>query len=64
MQYEVFFDDISQGVVTLINGASNLSASGTVLINIPGGTTNARITVGVKQNGDDYGALDNFRVYE
>ena len=64
IEYEVFYDDISQGIVNLINGVGNLSQEGTVIINIPNVVTNVRITVGISQNGDaDFAGFDNFRVY-
>tara|TARA_R110002124_G_scaffold138576_6_gene302098 strand:+ start:29684 stop:30481 length:798 start_codon:yes stop_codon:yes gene_type:complete len=64
IEYEVFYDDISQGVVNLVNGVGNLSQEGTVIINIPNVVTNVRITVGISQNGDaDFAGFDNFRVY-
>jgi len=64
VQYEVFHDDIGQGIVNLVNGAGNLNAQGTVTITVPNTVTNVRITMGIRQNGDgDYAGFDNFRVY-
>jgi len=64
VQYEVFFDDVGQGVVLIIDGTANLTTNGTEVIAVPGGTTNVRLTLGIKQNGSDHSGFDNFRVYE
>lgn len=62
--YEVFHDDVSQGVVTLINGAGNLTVEGTETIVIPPSVTNVRLSLMIAQNGaDDYAGFDNFRVF-
>jgi hypothetical protein len=64
VQYEVFHDDVSQGVVIFINGSGDLTVEGTVTINVPNSVTNVRITLGISQNGDnDFAGFDNFRVY-
>ncbi|WP_034258187.1 hypothetical protein [Altibacter lentus] len=64
IQYEVYHDDVSQGVVTLVNGAGNLTAEGTEVIVVPNSVTNVRISVRIDQNGnDDFAGFDNFRVY-
>lgn len=64
VRYELFYDDIAQGQVILINGATNYSEEGTLIINIPGSVTNVRLTLGIKQNGEsDFAGFDNFRVY-
>lgn len=64
VSYEVFFDDSSQGVVTLLNGSSNLSSEGTETITVPFGVTQVRLSVLIEQNGAaDYAGFDNFRVY-
>jgi len=61
--YELFLDNISQGNVQLINGVTNLNDNGTVVLNVPGGTTNVRLTVSIIQNGDDDTAgFDNFKI--
>ncbi len=61
--YELFLDNVSQGSVQLINGSSNYSERGAKVLNVPLGTTNVRLTVGIDQNGDDdTGGFDNFRV--
>ena len=64
VRYELFYDDVGQGQVILINGISNYSEEGTVILNIPASTTNVRLTLGIRQNGDgDFAGFDNFRVY-
>jgi len=65
IRYEVFVDDVSIGTTYLLTLTNIGSASGTEVINIPGGASNVRITIGIKQNGgSDYAGFDNFRVYE
>ena len=65
VRYEVFYDDVSFGTTYILNTTTAGSPSGTEIINVPGGGTNVRITLGIKQNGaDDYAGFDNFRVYE
>ena len=64
VQYEVFHDDVSQGIVNFINGSGDLTVEGTITSNIPNSVTNVRITLGISQNGDnDFAGFDNFRVY-
>lgn len=67
LSYEVFFDDVGQGVVPLFSGASTgsgISGQGTEIVIIPPSVTLARITVLVNQNGDaDFAAVDNFVIY-
>ncbi len=62
--YEVFHDDVGQGFVNLVNGVGDLTIEGTEVINIPNSVTNARITVGITQDGqNDFAGFDNFRLY-
>ncbi len=64
VQYEVFHDDISQGVVYVVNGSSDFTLEGTITINIPNSVTNIRFDLGISQNGEnDFAGFDNFRVY-
>jgi hypothetical protein len=64
VQYEVFFDNVGQGIATLVNGSGNLTLEGTEVINVPNSVTNVRLTLGIRQNGnDDFSGFDNFRVY-
>jgi len=64
VQYEVFHDDVSQGIVNFINGSGDLSLEGTITINIPNSVANIRFNLGISQNGDtDFAGFDNFRVY-
>ncbi len=63
IKYEPFFDETSQGETLLIDGSSNYSENGTVLINVPDGTNSVYIILSVKQNGGaDYAGFDNFVV--
>lgn len=64
LTYQVYFDDIGQGVITLVNGSGDLSSQGTEIIAIPPSVVLVRITVSVIQNGnDDFAAVDNFVIY-
>lgn len=64
VRYEIFYDDVGQGQIILINGAADYSEEGTVIISIPGSVSQVRLTLGIKQNGEaDFAAFDNFRVY-
>jgi hypothetical protein len=64
VRYELFYDDVAQGQTVLINGVSDYSEEGTLILNIPGSVTNVRLTLGITQNGDgDYAGFDDFRVY-
>ncbi|MFT5077559.1 MAG: hypothetical protein ACI825_000259 [Planctomycetota bacterium] len=52
--------------VVLVSGMNEggVTAEGTVVINIPNGTTTVSFELSVKQNGnEDYAGFDNFRVY-
>jgi len=63
--YELFLDDIGQGLVQLINGSNGggITESETIVLNIPNGTTTVRLTIGIIQNGDDdMGGFDNFKI--
>ncbi len=67
LSYQVFFDDVGQGLVSLFSGmstGSGVTGQGTEVITVPGSVTMVRITVSVNQNGDgDFAAVDNFVVY-
>tara|TARA_R100001369_G_scaffold90366_1_gene129269 strand:+ start:6319 stop:7116 length:798 start_codon:yes stop_codon:yes gene_type:complete len=64
VNYEVFYDDVGQGTVNLINGSGNLTVQGTETITISPSATNVRITVSIVQDGDgDFAGFDNFRLY-
>lgn len=61
--YEVFYDDVGQGQIQLIDGSSNYSENGTVTINIPDSVTIVRITLEVTQDGNaDMAGFDNFQL--
>ena len=62
MKYELFYDNVSQGEVVFVNGASNFTSNDwdTISVNIPNTVTNVKVVLSVKQNGgSDYGGLDN-----
>lgn len=64
VQYEVFYDGVGQGNVVFINGNAEYSESGTIIINVPNGVTNVRLTLGIRQNGDnDFAGFDKFMIY-
>lgn len=64
VHYEVFHDDISQGVVYVVNGFNDFTLEGTITIGIPNSVTNIRFNLGISQNGEnDFAGFDNFRVY-
>ena len=63
--YELFLDNIGQGQIQLINGMNGggLTESGTIVLNVPNGTTNAKLKLSIIQNGDDdMGGFDNFKI--
>ena len=61
--YELFFDDVGQGAVLFVEGSSNYSERGTKVLNVPDGTTNVRLTLGIDQDGnEDTAGFDNFRI--
>ena len=62
-EYILIIDGISQTPVTLINGSGDLSLSGSISESIPGGTFSVALQVRIKQNGDDVGGFDNFRIF-
>lgn len=62
LKYELFFDNVSQGEVVVVNGSSNTSTGGwiTETVNIPNTVTNVSVILSAKQNGgSDYGGFDN-----
>ena len=59
--YTVTIDGTPQTEVQLINGLSNLSLSGSVLVNIPAGTLSVGLSIRIRQDGaGDYAGFDNF----
>ncbi len=63
--YELFFDNIGQGQVQLVNGMNGggITANETIVLSVPNGTINARLKLRVIQNGDDdMAGFDNFRI--
>lgn len=66
IKYELFFDNISQGEVIVIDGSSNNSVAwSTETISIPDSVTNVSVIISVKNNdNNDRGGLDFIRLYE
>mgnify|MGYP000283026272 CR=1 FL=1 len=65
VSYELFYDDVGQGISTVLAGNSNASLRGTLTFNIPNTVTNVRMTVIINQSGnEDKAGFDNFRVFE
>ena len=62
IKYQAFFDGTGQSEVLLVDGNSNLNQDGTVTINVTDGIGAVYLIVSIKQNGGDYGGLDNFIV--
>ncbi len=62
MFYTATFDGIAQAEVQFVDGFSNLDASGTISISVPGGTGTVSLQVRVDQDNNDYGGWDNFKV--
>ncbi len=60
--YEVFLDGVGQGRVTLQTGStSGDNAEGTVIYNVPGGTSSIALEIIVNNNGTSgYSGFDNF----
>ena len=62
LKYELFYDNVSQGEVVVVNGSSNFSTGGWVTesVNVPNSVTNVSLILYARQNGgSDYGAFDN-----
>lgn len=65
IKFEIFLDNESQGMVLLFEGNSNLSTNGweTATINIPNISSMVKLTIMIKQNGDDdYIGIDNVKL--
>ncbi len=64
--YQVYFDNIGQGINLVVDGGNFNSNTGgwlTETINVPVAVTNVRIEIRVRQDDiDDYGALDNIQI--
>ncbi len=59
--YTVVIDGVDQTEVTLIEGITDLSLSGSISESVPGGTTLVALKIRVRQNGQaDYAGFDNF----
>ena len=62
LKYELFFDNVSQGEVVVVDGASGFSTGGwvTETVNVPSSATNVSLILYARQNGgSDYGGFDN-----
>lgn len=63
-KYEVFYDNVSQGEVFLLDGDSNSSiedAEGTITINIPNTVDNVELIISIRNDGTDgHSGFDNF----
>lgn len=65
LKYQLFYDNIAQSEVVIVNGSSNYSTSGwvTETVNIPNTVSNVRVVLSAKQNGgSDYGGFDNIKL--
>ena len=65
LKYELFYDNVSQGEVVVIDGSSNLSTGGwiTETVAINSSVTNVSVVLSAKQNGGgDYGGFDNVKL--
>lgn len=61
--YTIIIDGIPQSEIMLIDGNANLSISGSILENIPAGTTSVSLRIRIKQDGQgDYAGFDNFAI--
>jgi hypothetical protein len=61
--YRLIIDGVPQTEVQLIAGGGNNSVSGTVSVNVPGGTTSVSLVIRIRQNGQsDYAGFDNFAI--
>lgn len=62
LKYELFYDNVAQGEVVVVDGSSNFSTGGwvTETVSIPATVTNVSVVLYAKQNGgSDYGGFDN-----
>jgi len=69
LKYELFFDEISQGEVIIVQGTSgpidNTNGWITEIVNIPATITNVRVILSAKNDEiNDRGAFDNVRLEE
>lgn len=62
LKYELFFDNISQGEVLVVNG-NNTSGWTTASVNIPSSVTNVRVILSASNNArNDRAGFDNIRL--
>ena len=64
IKYEIFLDNVSQGEIILFEGNSNLSTNywETEMINIPNVSSQIKLIISIKQNGQDYIGIDNIKL--
>ncbi len=65
IKYELFYDNVSQGEILLIDGSDNFSTNGweTESVNIPDTVDNVSVIISIKQNGgSDYAGIDNIKL--
>ena len=63
IKYQLFYDNVPQAEVLIVDGSSNLTIGWiTESVNIPSTVTNVKVIFSVKQNGDDYGGIDNVKL--
>ncbi|WP_179351127.1 choice-of-anchor D domain-containing protein [Winogradskyella vidalii] len=60
--YQLFYDNVPQPEVTLVNNSGNFSTEGTVNIDIPDSVNNFYFELRIIQNGSDSAGFDNFKL--
>lgn len=60
IKYEVFEDGVGHGEILIVDGLSNLNQDGSITVVIADAVSLFYVVVSVKQNGSDYGGVDNF----
>ena len=67
IKYEMFYDNVSQGEVVVVDGFSNFSTNGweTEMVTIPAAVNLVSVIISVRQNGGgDYGGIDNVQLID
>ncbi|MCF6224440.1 MAG: lamin tail domain-containing protein [Flavobacteriaceae bacterium] len=63
IKYELFFDDQSQGEITIVDGTFNSNGWLSENVSIPNSISKIKIIISVKQNGQaDYAGIDNIKL--
>lgn len=60
--YQLFYDGVSQGEVQFIDGGSDLTTEGTILLSIPNTVNSFYFILKIQQNGGDAAGFDNFKI--